>query len=158
MKKGLLVFALILFSSSGLKAECGMKLIDSGSGGGSAGGALILVSFSSSTSFGNTSSEVSGTSGCGKGKKAANETKSLKFIAFNLERLNEEASRGKGEFLESYATLLGCGEKAVLPFSESLKKSYAEIFGEQKLADEVLIKTRAMIAQDSGLSSQCAAR
>lgn len=56
----------------------------------------------------NTFSMTSGTSGCTKHSIVQREKEQLYFVESNLEQLSIEVAQGSGEYLTSFASLMGC--------------------------------------------------
>ena len=70
----------------------------------------------------------------------------IEFIGKNYERLQMEASRGRGYLLETYATLMSPWVGKNFEFLESIKSNFEFVFGEKLDAnpDEIFVRTILM--------------
>src|SRR5262245_4508488 len=66
----------------------------------------------------NTFSMTSGTSGCAKHELVKGDEKAVMFAVNNYDSLVVEMAQGKGEYLESFAEALGCGDASMARFSD----------------------------------------
>jgi hypothetical protein len=92
------------------------------------------MSFSATTTRGTTNSYVtpfamtSGTSGCAKHTIAANERRSLEFLATNYSHIASDVAKGDGEYLVALSSSLGCPISKLSSFRDTLRSNFREIF------------------------------
>lgn len=72
----------------------------------------------------NSFSMTSGTSGCAKHSIVKKEHEKQYFVESNLDQLKDEMAIGKGEYLATFASLMGC-ESNRAAFAVVMKKNYA---------------------------------
>ncbi len=100
----------------------------------------IIGATTNQTSLNQTSSILSGTSGCTSGRqRIAQETKV--FIDSNFMTLNREAAQGGGETLVAFADLLGCEP---VNFTEQSKVHVHQIYREQS-SESVMDEYRTLL-------------
>jgi hypothetical protein len=85
----------------------------------------------------------------------ASEQLQKQYITANLNTVAENMSQGKGEYLEAYSSLLGCGRQNLLKFSRITQKNYEKIFFNQYSPDSVLLRTKQILQLDPHLSMHC---
>jgi hypothetical protein len=104
----------------------------------------------------NTFSMTFGSSGCSQHSIVKNESEQQYFVEANLERLSLEMAVGEGEYLRSFAAVMGCGA-SVGEFSTAVQKSYSEIFGDSATPSRVLEGVRREIRSNPSLVRACGA-
>ena len=102
---------------------------------------------------------TTGTLGCGESAPAPAPKKrsSLKeqegYVAANFRNLSREMAAGKGEYVSSLASMLGCDQAA---FGKMTQSKYETLFPSVKVTpSELLSSVRGEIAKDAGLSKSC---
>ncbi|MGB0455013.1 MAG: DUF3015 family protein [Bacteriovoracaceae bacterium] len=97
-----------------------------------------------------------GTSNCGKHSIVAKEQESLHYATNNFFEIKTEAASGKGEFLTSFATVLGCHPQSKAQFSKMMKKNYSKLFkGNQTDPKRLLKGVYDSIFSDMELQRSC---
>jgi hypothetical protein len=81
------------------------------------------------TMFLNTIAMTFGTSGCAKHDIVMNEKKAIHFAEANFEKIMQEMAQGNGEFISSFAQVLGCRD--VAGFNQATKNNFAQLVGPQ---------------------------
>ena len=105
-------------------------------------------------SFGMTS----GTLGCAKHSIVLIEKAPLHFAEANYDNLVVEMAEGKGEYLKTFASVLGCKPSSFSVFSDVIQSKYPEIITETSLTPEQLLdRVRGQIRNNSNLSKNCQA-
>lgn len=77
----------------------------------------------------NTFSMTFGTSGCSKHSIVKNESEQQYFVEANLEQLTLDMARGEGEYLRTFAAVMGC-EGSYSEFSSAVQNGYSKIVSE----------------------------
>ena len=97
-----------------------------------------------------------GSSNCTKHSIVKNEQESLKFATENYFEIATDAARGKGEFLSSFATTIGCTKKGQGAFNKQLKKNLRKIYNTKKVDPEQMLKeTYILIFSNEELVKSC---
>ncbi len=104
----------------------------------------------------NTFSMTFGTSGCTKHSIVKNESEQMYFVESNLEQLSLEMAKGDGEYLRSFAAMMGCTD-SYSQFSTSVQKRYSEIFIDAATPGLVLEGVRREIRLNPELAHTCGA-
>ncbi len=72
-----------------------------------------------------------GTSNCTKHSIVKSNIEDLKFATENYYEIAADMSKGEGQFLSAYSTLIGCSENSIL-FKNELKKNFGKLFPDKK--------------------------
>jgi hypothetical protein len=118
---------------------CGFAALASDGGGSDGCGLGWQVtnkkSFLATTTRQSTNSVVppsfgmsSGTIGCDQHSFAKRDVDAMNYVATNYESLKVEMAEGSGEFLQSFASVMGCTDSAA--FGKMTQKNYRTIVGE----------------------------
>lgn len=83
---------------------------------------------------------TSGTSGCSQHSIVQREMYPVYFAEANLPELRYEMAVGKGEYLATFAEVLGCSTQARGEFMNWAKNEYSEIFNAQDLTPAQMLK------------------
>jgi hypothetical protein len=79
--------------------------------------------------FGNqTFGITSGTSNCAQFKTWASNEKVNVFVADNMDSLAKDIAKGKGEHLDTLASLMNVPEKEKVAFNSKLQKNFSRIY------------------------------
>ena len=97
---------------------------------------------------------TSGTSNCLTANKAAVIEKQEHFVIENLESLRRDMVKGDGEYLQSYAEVLGCPATSYTNFAAAAKAQQGAIF-KAPGAVAVLEATKDVLRQNSQLHTVC---
>jgi len=92
-----------------------------------------------------------GTSNCTKNGLAKIEKETEMFVEVNYDVLQKEISQGKGETLNSFASLMGCESSAL---GKGLQSNYKKISAASN-SSEFLSNVKSTIQSDAKLSSSC---
>jgi len=97
-----------------------------------------------------------GSSNCSKHSIVKKEKESLKFASENYFEIAADASRGQGEFLNSFATTIGCRESGQQVFDKEMKKNFKKIYNSKKVDPErMLMETYILIFSSEELVKSC---
>lgn len=102
----------------------------------------------------NTFSMTSGTSGCAQHSIVKNESEQKYFVEANLQRLTLEMARGQGEYLRSFASVMGC-DASYGEFSSAVQSHYSEIFSGTVTPENVLRGVKQEIRSNPELQKSC---
>jgi hypothetical protein len=97
-----------------------------------------MTNMTASNTFGMTS----GTSGCKRHSIVLNQKKGLYYSVSNFENLKAEMAIGSGEFLNSFASALGCNQNA---FAKMVQSHYGAIVERNSSPDKLYENVRALI-------------
>ncbi len=120
--------------------------------------ARTLIGWVTSTTVSPTSTGqfLSSTGACRGINPRDNNAKEMKkaFLNFNYDHMVAESSRGKGEYLNAYASLIGCQGGI---FGQSMYKNYQKVYGknDQYLPDRVYQNIENLMAADEELKKAC---
>lgn len=112
----------------------------------------VFASTTNQTSSNQTYGITSGTSNCVADDVAFKQRRQEYFVAVNFESLQQEMAVGKGEKLESLASLLGC---PVADLGRMTRKEYAGLFPSNVTPDSLMQSMRTKIAGDATLARAC---
>lgn len=97
---------------------------------------------------------TSGTSGCDRHSIVKKEKKSLHYAEANFDNLMIEMSQGQGEYLNAFASVLGCDPEA---FSSVTQQRFGEIFSQETTnAPRLLKNVTSVIQSNPTLAASCA--
>ncbi|HUJ79777.1 MAG TPA: DUF3015 family protein [Nitrospiria bacterium] len=120
---------------------------------------IMQQSFAATTNgtfFSQTFGISFGTSGCtNDGVFAGNQQKVNAFAELNLDHLRQEMARGQGEYLASFASLIGVKADRRSEFFALTQETYSTLFkSEQTTAREMLAALDQELAAHPGLVAQ----
>ena len=98
---------------------------------------------------------TSGTSNCKPDSAVGNEAKTKLYMAVNYHNLTEEMSRGEGEYLATYANMLGCSEESYNEFGKVTKEKFSQIVISAENSTQLLQNTIDMIQNNKLLKQSC---
>jgi len=98
---------------------------------------------------------TSGTSNCTADGIVKNEKIQETFVAINFESLEQEMASGKGEKLNAFAHLLGCGSGVTEKFGTMTKDNFSKIITESSTPSLVLAAVKDEVKKDASLSKAC---
>jgi Protein of unknown function (DUF3015) len=161
MKKigiGLVVMMGVSVSAGVARAEYGMAGCGLGSllfGKDNSTGMQILAATTNGTFGSQTFGITSGTSNCVSGGAVALMREQIAFAEVNFRDLKRNMASGGGEFLNTFATLLGCEESAIPSLTGMTQEKYESILPNSKTTPvEMLNNVKASIAA-SPLKNAC---
>jgi len=121
-------------------------------------GAQILASTTNSTFATQTFGITSGTSNCVYGGVVAMDRQQQVFAEVNFSDLKRDMATGGGEFLTSFAVLLGCDGEARPKLARVMQASYETLLpSESTTPDELVTAVHARIGADPDLAARCRA-
>ena len=95
-----------------------------------------------------------GTSGCAQHSIVKNESQGIHFAEANQQQLMVEMAQGEGEFVASFATVIGCD---VASFGPAVQKNYTKIYtSEETTANEMYQNLKTAVVTDETLARACA--
>ncbi|MCB1142808.1 MAG: DUF3015 domain-containing protein [Leptospiraceae bacterium] len=95
---------------------------------------------------------TSGTSNCASSGIVKNEKAGEIFVHMNYESLEKEMAMGKGEKLDTLATLFGCKNSS--SFASMTKNKYEKLFSEEDPSN-LFLSLKTEIKNDKTLSTTC---
>jgi hypothetical protein len=116
----------------------------------------ILAATTNGTFANQTFAITSGTSNCGSGGVIKAQREQAAFAEVNFQDLKRNMATGGGEFLTSFATLLGCEESAKPALAKMTQSKYEAILPSEKTTPmEMLSGVKTQIKTDTQLSGSC---
>ncbi len=113
----------------------------------------VLAVTTNGTSGNQTFAITSGTSGCTQNGTVKSSWKTAMFIDNNMNRLALDISAGRGETLDSLASLVGVDEANKSRFNTVLKENFGSIFPTDTVSSgEVYASLKTVLASDSELA------
>ncbi len=86
-----------------------------------------------------TSGMTSGTSGCDRHSIVDNEKLDIHYAEVNFHSLMLEMAQGHGEYLNGFATVLGCSDANISQFSKMAQKHYKSLMPSQNASPTQLV-------------------
>lgn len=106
------------------------------------------------TTFSNSIAMTLGTSGCQKHSIVKNDAKGVHFAEANMNQLAIEMARGNGEFVQGFASVFGCQNRAA--FGSMVQAKYEQVLPSEKTSGvELYNNVKAQIKNNATLSSSC---
>jgi hypothetical protein len=119
-------------------------------------GAQILAATTNSTFASQTFGITSGTSNCVSGGIIKAQREQAAFAEVNFQDLKRNMATGGGEFLTSFATLLGCEDAAKPALAKMTQSKYESILPTEKTSPmEMLSGVKSQIKADPALAGSC---
>lgn len=104
----------------------------------------------------NTFGMSSGTSGCAKHSIVQNDKQQIHYAEANHDVLMVEMAQGDGEYLRTFANVMGCAPGSYAYFSQMTKTHYSEIYTNESTSSvEVLNNVQQQIQNDPVLALSC---
>ena len=118
----------------------------------------VLAVTTNGTSGNQTFAITSGTSGCTQSGTVKSSWKTAMFIDNNMNRLALDISAGRGETLDSLASLVGVDAANKGRFDAILKQNFESIFPNDTVSSsQVYASLKSVLANDSELSGYSSA-
>jgi hypothetical protein len=103
---------------------------------------------------GQTFAISTGTSGCSSGSLSKTSMAQRNYVAANYRDLSREMAAGRGEYVASLSSLMGCSDSKV--FASFTQAKYPVLFPAADTTPEAMLQNlRTAMAQDSTLSATC---
>ncbi|MES1157541.1 MAG: DUF3015 domain-containing protein [Haliangium ochraceum] len=119
-------------------------------------GAQILAATTNGTFASQTFGITSGTSNCASGGIIKAQREQAAFAEINFQDLKRNMATGGGEFLTSFASLLGCEDQAKPVLAKMTQAKYEAILPTEKTSPmEMLSGVKSQIKADSTLANAC---
>ena len=119
-------------------------------------GPQILAATTNGTFANQTFGITSGTSNCTSGGIVKAQREQAAFAEVNFQDLKRNMASGGGEFLTSFATLLGCEDGAKPALAKMTQAKYESILPTEKTGPmELLSGVKAQIKADPSLAGAC---
>jgi hypothetical protein len=116
----------------------------------------ILAATTNGTFANQTFAITSGTSNCGSGGVIKAQREQAAFAEVNFQDLKRNMATGGGEFLTSFATLLGCEDAAKPALAKMTQSKYEAILPTEKTSPmEMLSGVKTQIKSDAQLAGSC---
>ncbi|MFA5976199.1 MAG: DUF3015 family protein [Elusimicrobiota bacterium] len=100
----------------------------------------ILGATTNGTSYSQTFGITSGTSGCTEDGAVKLARATEVFAEVNLNSLRQEIAAGQGEYVSTFASLLGATETNRLPMIQFLKSEYPALFPTAETGSDEMLK------------------
>jgi len=157
MKNKLIIGVLLVLSPIGVamadsnNVGCGVGTIIFN---GQTGVAPQVLAATTNSTLGNQTFGISsGTLGCADDGVVSNPVKVSMFLDNNLDKLAHDMAVGKGETLESLASLIGVDSAHKSAFFAVTKAHFAEIIPSEKVStQDVIAALNRVLAEDSALA------
>lgn len=98
---------------------------------------------------------TTGTSGCSQHSIVKREMYPIYYAEVNLPELRHEMALGQGEYLATFAQVLGCTPEAQIQFSNWAKNSYEEVFNSEKTDSKVMLKSLSKAFKPTTIAQSC---
>jgi hypothetical protein len=119
-------------------------------------GAQILAATTNATFGSQTFGITSGTSNCVSGGVVAMDRRQEAFAEVNFTDLKRDMAAGGGEFLISFADLLGCDREVRPRFAQAMQTDYETLLpSESTTPDQLVTAVNARISADPELADRC---
>ena len=119
-------------------------------------GPQILAATTNGTFASQTFGITSGTSNCASGGIIKAQREQAAFAEVNFQDLKRNMATGGGEFLTSFASLLGCEDQAKPALAKMTQAKYESILPTEKTSPiEMLSGVKSQIKADSTLANAC---
>jgi hypothetical protein len=116
----------------------------------------ILAATTNGTFASQTFGITSGTSNCVSGGVVKSQREQAAFAEVNFQDLKRNMASGGGEFLTSFATLLGCEESAKPALAKMTQAKYESILPSEKSTPMDLVSgVKSQIKVDPALAGMC---
>jgi hypothetical protein len=116
----------------------------------------ILAATTNGTFASQTFGITSGTSNCSSGGVIKAQREQAAFAEVNFQDLKRNMATGGGEFLTSFATLLGCEELAKPALAQMTQSKYEAILPSDKTSPmEMLANVKSQMKSDTRLANSC---
>ncbi|HLK90556.1 MAG TPA: DUF3015 family protein [Polyangia bacterium] len=116
----------------------------------------VLAATTNGTFASQTFGITSGTSNCGDNGVIKSQREQAAFAEVNFQDLKRNMAAGGGEFLTSFATLLGCEESAKPALASMTQAKYEAILPSEKSGPmDLLVGVKAQIKSDPSLANSC---
>lgn len=116
----------------------------------------ILAATTNGTFASQTFGITSGTSNCGSGGVIKAEREQAAFAEVNFQDLKSNMAAGGGEFVASFATLLGCEDASKSPFAKMTQVKFEAIFPKASTTPmEMLVSVKQQIKASPELANAC---
>lgn len=98
-----------------------------------------------------------GTSNCTKHKIVLKEKESLHFVTHNYFELKSQVAMGSGTHISALSQTMGCSDVSDQALSQSLKKSYSNIFEDSNSSnpEKALTEIFKVILRNPDLAKKC---
>lgn len=119
-------------------------------------GTQILAATTNGTFANQTFAITSGTSNCASGGIIKAQREQAAFAEVNFQDLKRNMATGGGEFLTSFATLLGCEDAAKPALAKMTQAKYETILPTEKTTPmQMLSGVKSQIKADTTLANSC---
>ncbi len=163
MKKLSVAFGMVAFLGLGVGAN--LARADYGMAGCGLGSLVmkenslvmqVLAATTNGTSGSQTFGITSGTSNCVSGGMVKAQREQTAFAEVNFQDLKRNMATGGGEFVVSFASLLGCEDRAKAGFVKMTQDKYETIFTNAKTTPIQMLQTvKSEIKANPALSASC---
>jgi len=115
----------------------------------------ILAATTNGISGNQTFGMTSGTSGCDADAVILNDKEQEVFVAANLDNLSQDMAMGGGQYLQSMAVLMGCGEGSFSDFAALTQDKYEALMPSDVAPVAFLSGLKHEMAAHPALASSC---
>jgi hypothetical protein len=119
-------------------------------------GAQLLAATTNSTFGSQTFGITSGTSNCVSGGVVALDREQTAFAEANFSDLKRDMATGGGEYLQSFATLVGCDDQTKPAFAKMMQTRYEALLPSERTTPvELVTSVHAQLDADPQLGAGC---
>lgn len=97
---------------------------------------------------------TTGTMGCDQHSFAKKDRQAIEYVASNYEPLTIEMAAGRGEYLQAFAQVMGCGSSTG-QFGTVMQKNYGDIVGKSKNAIDFFQNVKTSVKKEGRLAANC---
>jgi len=98
---------------------------------------------------------TSGTSGCAQHSIVKRDMYPIYYAEANLPELQHEMATGQGEYLVTFAQVLGCSPEAQAQFMQWAQKSYGTMFSNAKTTPAEMLKGLGREFKGTSIAGSC---
>lgn len=98
---------------------------------------------------------TTGTSNCAGGAAIAQAEDQKAFVQVNYANLARDAAQGQGEYLSTFAHLLGCSADAQPAFFQMTQSKHSELFSDEADPQVTLQSVHQAVSQSPELQASC---
>lgn len=98
---------------------------------------------------------TTGTSGCSQHSIVKRDMYPVYYAEANLPELRHEMAMGQGEYLATFAQVLGCTPSAQAEFTQWAKNSYGQLFASEKTDAKALLNGLSRSFKGTPIAQNC---
>lgn len=98
---------------------------------------------------------TTGTSGCSQHSIVKRDMYPVYYAEANLPELRYEMAQGQGEYVATFAQVLGCSDKAQVEFVTWAQGNYTQLFSNEKATSQDFLKGLGSELRKTSFASSC---